>query len=72
MNRSPNWAYFPVDLNTRFLVYYREAVITHMSENTKNGEWTKKNIACNLPGTLRASPLGSFCAASHFNTFPIN
>jgi hypothetical protein len=21
-NRSPNWAYFPIDLNTRILVYY--------------------------------------------------
>jgi len=33
-NWSLNWAYFPVDLRTRFLVNYREETITHMHENT--------------------------------------
>jgi hypothetical protein len=32
----------------------------------------KKNLARNLPGALRASPFSRFCAAGHFNPFPVD
>jgi hypothetical protein len=32
----------------------------------------QKELARNLPGALGASPLSRFCAAGHFNAFPIN